>query len=174
MSAGASEFWSIIEPELGWLHRQLRRLGVPEADLEDLCQDVCIRVYGAWSQRDATKPIRPWLFAFVFRVAADHRRRARNQRPHDASTAELVDERAPSPEGHASAEQDRAVLLTALRALPDRHREVVILVELEQYSVAEAADILGVSESAARERARKARVQLAAELRRMLAERPTR
>ena len=75
-------FWNVMEGEIPWMHRQLRRLGAAAMDVEDLAQEVCIRVYERWSTRDAARPLRPWLYAFLFRVASDHRRRARRRHPH--------------------------------------------------------------------------------------------
>lgn len=170
MKRSRPDFWTTIEPELAWIHRQLRRLGVREADVEDLAQEVCLRVFRVWAEWDARRSVQPWLFGFIIRVAADYRRRAHNRKPHESGAAELPDEGA-SPELHAEAERERAAVLDALDALTDGQREAVILVELEQYTVSEAATILGVSESTLRERAAKGRRQLVVELGRMLSRR---
>lgn len=140
------------------MHRQLRRLGAAPMDVEDLAQEVCIRVFERWSVRDAARPIRPWLYAFLFRVASDHRRRARHRHPHVG-----VDELTASPrdgESELLAERSRSLLLRALEVLSDEQRQVFLLVDLEEHSVTEAAEILGVPLNTAYTRLRRARLAL--------------
>jgi RNA polymerase sigma-70 factor (ECF subfamily) len=154
-------FWNVMEAEIPWMHRQLRRLGAAPMDVEDLAQEVCIRVYERWATRDATRPVRPWLYAFLFRVASDHRRRARRRHPHVVVDDSLTDHgSARDGESELEAERSRALLLRALEVLSDEQRHVFLLVALEEHAVTEAAEILGVPLNTAYTRLRRARLAL--------------
>src|SRR6186713_2887600 len=56
--------------------RNLRRLGVPEAALEDAAQDVFLVVHRRLSEFEGRSTLRTWIFGIVLRVAARHRRKA--------------------------------------------------------------------------------------------------
>lgn len=157
-------FWNVMEAEIPWMHRQLRRLGAAPMDVEDLAQEVCIRVYERWSTRDPARPVRPWLYAFLFRVASDHRRRARRRHPHvvvdDTTGPHALVDPARDGESELDAERARALLLRALDVLSDEQRHVFLLVDLEEHAVTEAAEILGVPLNTAYTRLRRARLAL--------------
>lgn len=155
-------FWSVMEGEIPWMHRQLRRLGAAAMDVEDLAQEVCIRVYERWSTRDAARPLRPWLYAFLFRVASDHRRRARRRHPHLTYDQVASDELSipPDAETELVAERSRELLLQAMEVLSDEQRHVFLLVDLEERPVTEAAEILEIPLNTAYTRLRRARLAL--------------
>src|SRR5687767_11278492 len=74
-------FYEIVyAQELKYVRSSLRRLGVSEAELPDVTQDVFITVYRRLTTFDRSRPIRPWLFGVTFRVAADHLRLSRHKR----------------------------------------------------------------------------------------------
>jgi RNA polymerase sigma-70 factor (ECF subfamily) len=68
----------------------------------------------------------------------------------------------PDPESAAIARDARAHALAAIRKLPARDREVLLLVVAGGLSTAQAADTLGVSPSALKVRTFRARQRLAA------------
>jgi RNA polymerase sigma-70 factor (ECF subfamily) len=152
-------FWSVMEPQIPWLHRQLRRLGAAAMDVEDLAQEVCLRVHDRWDARDASRPVRPWLYAFVFRVTSDYRRRAHRRHPHvPVHESDSVEHT--NGESELVADARRALLLEALEVLSDEQRQVFLLVDLEEHAVTEAAAILEVPLNTAYTRLRRARLAL--------------
>src|SRR4051812_26034228 len=78
-------FRAIFESEYSYVCRSLRRCGIRESDVEDLAHDVFLAAYVRSSDFDRSRPIKPWLFGIVFRVASHHRRRAgyRREEPTD-------------------------------------------------------------------------------------------
>ena len=56
------------EFEVVWLY--LRRLGVPEADVEDAVHDVFVVAHRRYGTYDPSRPLRPWLLGIAFRIAA--------------------------------------------------------------------------------------------------------
>jgi RNA polymerase sigma-70 factor (ECF subfamily) len=122
--------------------RSLRRLGVPEADLPDICQDVFLVVHRKLETFDQRSAVKTWLFGICMRVAADFRRRAHVRRE---VPVEQVPDSAVSPsQGEAvQRQQARAVLDRILDSLDEDKRAVFILYELEQWAMADIATAVG-------------------------------
>jgi RNA polymerase sigma-70 factor (ECF subfamily) len=163
----APDLARIFDEHFAYVWASLRRLGVREADLEDQAHEVFLKVHARLDQYDPERPIRPWLFAFAFRVAADYRRLARHRvevlgRPH----VEAVD-----PEGPADvrmqAAQDRDLLVAALETLELDRRAVLILHEVDEVPVPAVAHALGIPVGTAYSRLRLGRQDLAAALKRL-------
>ena len=73
------KFSALFAAHFDYVWHALRRLGVREADLEDVTHDVFLAVFKKLDQYDAGRPLRPWLSGFAFRVASDYRERARHR-----------------------------------------------------------------------------------------------
>ena len=83
-------FSELYRENVAFVWRSLRRLGVSERDVDDVCQEVFVIVHRKLSTFDATAAMRTWLFGIARRVAADHRKRAHVRRetltcPSDSS-----------------------------------------------------------------------------------------
>ncbi len=124
---------------LGWVIR----LGGPHLDAEDVAHDVfAVALQRVHTLRDDTK-ITPWLFGVTRRVVANKRRRA-SLRRFIGIEREPVDP-GPSAEDHVEGQWARVRVQRALETLSAKHREAVVLVDLEDHSAVEAAEILEVS-----------------------------
>lgn len=118
-----------------------RLRGSPQ-DAEDLVQETLIALHTRRESYDPTYPLTAWLYAIARYRLIDHLRRAK-RRTHAA--LDDVDIGEPDPEFEASdARRDVGVLL---ERLPDKQRNAIRLVKLEDKSVREAAHALGLSES---------------------------
>jgi RNA polymerase sigma factor (sigma-70 family) len=120
--------------------------GAP-ADAEDIAQEAFVKGYRSLHRFRADAPFRPWLLTIVANEARN-RRRAGGRRDHYELT--LASDRtsaapAPSPEGNVLAAAERDGLLSAVRALPRRQRDVVACRYLLELSEAETATVLGLS-----------------------------
>lgn len=156
-------FEQLFAEQLTYVWNVLRRLGVRDAEREDLVQEVFVRVHQALPTYDASRPPRPWLFAFAFRVASDHRRLARHRSEVLGDDAESPAS-APGADTQLEGAQRRAVLHAALDQLDLDKRAVIVLHELEELSIPEVARTLGIPEGTAYTRLRAARLQLATTL----------
>jgi RNA polymerase sigma-70 factor (ECF subfamily) len=159
-------FERLFAAHFTYVWNALRRLGVREADREDLVQEVFVRVHRALATYDDTRPPRPWLFAFAFRVASDHRRLARNRLETNESAPETPAETASADESLDDARR-RALLDRGLEALDLPKRAVIVLHELEEMPIAEVARVLEIPEGTAASRLRAARTELAAAIKRI-------
>ena len=166
---------TIYRAELAYVWHSLRRLGVRPADLEDLTQEVFLRAFRSFADYDSTRPLRPWLFAIAYRLAAEHRQLARHRYEVGAETSSglPVDAVDPSPGPEAALERSRAQALTlrALEAVSLDRRAVFVLHELNGHSIPELADALEIPLNTAYSRLRLARAEFEKEVRR-LAEEP--
>ncbi len=159
------DFERLFEDELDYVWKALRRLGVREADLDDQVNEVFLRVHQRLADYDPCRPIRPWLFAFAARVAAEQRRLSRNAREIPGLPLEARDE-SPDAEENAATNETRAHVLAALDELDREKREVFVAIELAGHSGPEVAGALGISVNTVYSRLRLARTEFTVALRR--------
>ena len=131
---------------------------VPATDVDDVMQDVYLRMQrGLPGLRDDER-FAAWLFQVARSAIAEHgRARAR----HPVASPDDV------PETPIEADDDREVArhLAACVAgfvaqLPSPYREAVTLVELEGLTAREAAELAGISVSGMKSRVQRGRAQL--------------
>ena len=149
------------EFEAVWLY--LRRLGVPEADVEDAVHDVFVVAHRRYGTYDSSRPLRPWLLGIAFRIAAQWRRRHRLEVTVPDSGPEPVDEARPPDEVVAS-EEAKSRLQAALSKLDIHQRAVVVMHDLHGIPVPEIADSLDVPLNTVYSRLRLGRAKISAAL----------
>jgi len=154
--AGARpRFPELFEQHAPYVWTTLRRLGALPREVEDLTHEVFIQVFRHLEQYDPSRPIKPWLFGFVLRIASEHRRRG----PHRVEVLgepALIDV-APNPAEHLLSEERRRLAWAALGQLELNRRAVFILHEIDGCSIPEVAAALGVPLATAYSRLRLAR-----------------
>ncbi len=129
------DFRRLFEAELGYVCRALRRLGVLEGDVYDVAQEVFVIVYQQLPSYDPSRPLRPWLYAFAVRLAANYRRLSRHT---EARTGDVdVHGDAPSSERR----QARDLVLRALDQLEHDQRTAVVMHDFEGLSAPEIATL---------------------------------
>lgn len=125
---------------------------------DDLVQESLIRALAALPQLDPEGNLRAWLFTILQNVLrAEWRRRRRSP-----IRVDLAPEHAPEPV-QKSGQFESALLLeigAAIRRLPPRFREVLMLCGVEGFDYEEAARILGVPVGTVRSRLSRARSML--------------
>src|SRR5205085_2617797 len=78
-ASAQDRFRKLFDAHVSYVAASLARLGIREADRDDLVSEVFVRVHRELDRYDEARPFRPWLFAFCARVASDHRRLARHR-----------------------------------------------------------------------------------------------
>ena len=117
-------------------------------DADDAAQDAFLAALVKLDQYDPRRPFGPWLMRIVANAATDRRRR-RTVRQVEPLAPELTGGGPrPDREAEQSALGDR--LRAALAELPNRRRIAVVLFDVEGYSHAEIAQILGIPEGTVR------------------------
>jgi RNA polymerase sigma-70 factor (ECF subfamily) len=143
-----------FESQFGYVHRMLRRQGVPPADVEDLAQEVFIVMWRRWSEFDRQRALRPWLAGIAFNVVGSHLRRPRREVP--LADVDITD---PAPQGEEvlAAARAKRIVLRALERLPEAYRAVLVLRDIDGMPMRQIAALHGVPLFTAYTRLRKAR-----------------
>jgi len=146
----------LFDAELGFVNRVLRRHGVTERDLPDLCQETFLVVHRRLPEFEGRSSVRSWIYSIAVRVAASQRRKAHVRRERLDVT---LPEPSMAPLELATAEQNQLLLRVeaALASTPSERREVFVLYELEGLTMREVAEALAVPENTALSRLYRAR-----------------
>lgn len=143
----------------GFVWRSLRRLGVPEHAVDDAVHDVFVVAARRLHEFEGRAALTSWLFAVAVRIAQHHRRAIARHARRRSALAQTVQSSGPPKD--AFARRDAMQTLHALlEELDDEHRHVFILMELEQMTGREVAEILGLKVPTVHSRLRAARDQL--------------
>ncbi len=122
-------------------------LGDPD-DADDAAQDALLAALTNLRQYDAARPFGPWLMRVVANAATDRRRRRRVRHTEPLDPRLAAGGVAPDAETQRRALGQR--LREALAQLPERRRIAVVLFDVEGYSHAEIAHVLGIPEGTVR------------------------
>jgi RNA polymerase sigma factor (sigma-70 family) len=169
---------ALMERHAGSLFGFLCRFIGDEDAANDLAQETFVRVYQHRADYQPGKRFSAWLFTIGGNLARNHLR-ARSRRPEvplelpvgedRPSLADSLPASGNTPAEHTLRMEQQAAVRRAVAELPDDLREAVVLCELEDRSVAEAAGILATTVKAVESRLYRARQQLRVRLARWLA-----
>jgi RNA polymerase sigma-70 factor (ECF subfamily) len=162
-SGRPSAFDTYVVPEIPVLYRVALSLAGQPADAEDLVQDTLIRAYRAIGRFDGAYP-RAWLLT-ILRHTHLNRVRVRSavllaDGDGVAATLDRLGTATPAAEDVVVGELFEGVVAEALAALPDKHRRVIQLVDVDGLSYQEAADVLGVPRGTVMSRLHRARARI--------------
>ena len=135
------------------VYRVARRMVGTREEAEELVQDTYARAFRSWKSFTPGTNMRAWLLRILTNLNTDRGRkiqRTPDQQPLEESDYFLANKLA-AVEGEQALEQERVVerlsqggVVDALAALPHDFRDVVVLVDLGDFSYADAAQILDV------------------------------
>ena len=155
-AAADARLRGMVSAYFDFVWRSLRRLGVPETDVDDCAQQVFWVAARKLDDIQAASE-RAFLFSTAMRVASDARRsRSRRREVHEDDAAEAFDP-GPDPEQIADRQEARAVLDQVLDAMPMDLRAPFVLFELEELPTAEIATMLDLPAGTVASRLRRAR-----------------
>ena len=141
--------------------RRVARAVLGDADeADDAAQDGFLSALVKLAQYDARRPFGPWLMRIVANAATDRRRRRQVRRVESLDPG-LVGG-GPRPDTEAVRSELGEHLRAALAELPPRRRTAVVLFDVEGYSHAEIAEMLGIPEGTVRSEVFHARRRLRA------------
>jgi RNA polymerase sigma factor (sigma-70 family) len=164
----ATRFAHDVEPLIDVLSRGARRLTRSDADAEDLLQDALMHAYAGFGSFREGSNLKAWLFRILYNrwVSAYRSRRCRpSEVPVDGITdQDLADSAARSAETEALDALPDIEIKAAMAALPVGFRTVVYLADVEGYTYAETAKILGIPHGTVMSRASRGRQRLRAAL----------
>lgn len=147
----------------GRVRRYLRQTVGDDPALDDLTQDVFVRVFRAAGDRRERGSFRGWLYRIARNVAIDHIRHTNVNRRTLAGAEEQVKAAppcAPSPLDSVQLREFQDELQTALQSVPEEFRTAFLLREQEQMSYEEIAETLNASVKTVSSRIFRARSRL--------------
>jgi RNA polymerase sigma-70 factor (ECF subfamily) len=142
------------------LFRVARSIVREDTEAEDVVQDAWVRAYGHLGTFEGRARFSTWLTRICMHEAMARARRSRRLAPLEGDGAEEATMHAETPERHASDGELRRVVEEAIDDLPDTFREVFVMRAVEEMSVAETAECLGIPEETVKTRAFRARALL--------------
>lgn len=151
-------FERYVIPEIEVLFRVARSLTGDRAEAEDLVQDTLVRAYRAIARFDGRHP-RAWLLTILRNTNIN---RARTRRPELFRDPDAAAERVADDDRTDSFVED-ALDEEVVRALDDldlRFRQVVVLVDIDGLTYAEAAEVLAVPVGTVMSRLHRARTRI--------------
>lgn len=126
-------------------------------DAEDATQETFLRVLRYRRKLAGIRDSRTWLARIAWRVALERRRRAPEVLLEEASMASRIPSAAASADEALLGQEMSAVFEGLIAALPAKLRDPLILSALEEMSITDIAEVLGINAAAARSRLFRAR-----------------
>ena len=132
------------------VYRVARRLAPSREEAEDLVQETYVRAFRNWQSFEPGTNLRAWLLRILTNLNIDRGRRA--QRAPDMQPIEEGDyflynrlDEAGAGEEHRLVERlSQDSIVDALAAVPHDFRDVIVLVDIGEFTYADAAQILDI------------------------------
>jgi RNA polymerase sigma-70 factor, ECF subfamily len=134
------------------VYRVARHLASSREDADELMQETYARAFRSWRSFRPGTNMRAWLLRILTNLNIDRGRRqqrAPQMQPLEANDYFLYDRLAENGDGVS--DEDRVVerlsqddIVSALSAVPHDFRDVIVLVDLGDFSYADAAQILDI------------------------------
>ena len=148
------------------LYRTSRAILRDDAQAEDVVQDTYVRAYQHLGQFAGRAKFAAWLIRIAVNEGLARLRGRQHYEepfPMEEDEGDQMDRflsPGPNPEQQASSSELRRLLEESIEALPDSHRTVFVLREVEEMSTTETAEALGITEENVKVRLHRARAIL--------------
>jgi RNA polymerase sigma-70 factor (ECF subfamily) len=165
--AGDALFAAVMRRYNQRLFRIARAILRDDGEAEDVLQDAYVRAFANLDQLEDPARFSSWISRIVVYEAWGRLRRRRQQAslaPGLAEAALRLPTSAPDPEAEMAHKQHKALLEAAIDALPIGYRTVFMMRDVEEMSVAQTAECLGIKEGAVKTRLHRARTALREEV----------
>lgn len=137
-------FAMVLERHYDMIYRAAYRWCGHESDAQDITQDVCVKLGTAIAGFDGRAAFSSWLYRIVLNMVRDRQRQGARQ-TRNVKALSLVSATALAPEQETAVAEHQ--LWQAVRQLPEKQRDAVLLVYAEEMTHAAAAEIMGTKEN---------------------------
>jgi len=161
------EFEALLKPHVGHLYRVAYRLTNQAEAAEDLVQDVMLHFYPKLNELKQIENLKPWLARSLYNRFIDNLRKAKRNPVTDAmedTVLETITDHNLQPEHETEQDLMHQRLEQALQQLNDDQRHVVMLHDMEGYTLTELAEIMAVPVGTLKSRLHRARNSIKASL----------
>ena len=159
-------FETEVLPHLDAAYRFACWLSPSSADADDVVQEAFLRAFRGFESLRGSDA-KAWLLAIVRNCHAtafqQQKRRAHVPLPEEADGHEMIAV-TPDPEGESIRRDQQRLLTRVMATLPEEHREVLVLREVEDLDYREIAGVLNVPIGTVMSRLARARAALRARL----------
>lgn len=155
-----------------YLYRIGRAYRFDHHSTEDLMQETYVKAYYALSGFESRASFKTWISRIMLNTCyhAAQKKNFQNEKPGEYLTEQknsAMFQQASSTEKNVLNKELKQVLEKAISSIPENYRLVFVLRELNAYSVAETAELAGLSESNVKVRLNRAKNLLRQEIEKM-------
>lgn len=155
------DFETVYAQHFDFIWRSVRGLGVPQAAVDDVTQDVFLIVHRKLDSLASPSALKSWLFGIARRVCKDHRRAATRRGVHVELDFDRDVDGTSDPQREASHRQALRTIERFADSLDDERRALFFLAFIEGLSTAEVADTLELNPNTTYSRVRALRSEIA-------------
>ena len=163
LAGDTNAFGELVERYEQRLFNSLCRIVCSREDACDLAQDAFVQAFSKLSSFRGDSQFYTWLYRIAMNLALSHRRRRKAMTSvddvKDRIGAEPTDPAA-GPESRMLSQERVAEVQSALASLAPKHRHILVLREIEQFSYETISEILNLPIGTVRSRIFRARLQL--------------
>jgi RNA polymerase sigma-70 factor (ECF subfamily) len=138
------EFEAVALPHLDDLFRTASRLAGNRTDASDLVQEAYLQAWKSFGRFEPGTNCRAWLYKILFHVVHHHWRKQRRFSLRFTREDEPGIEETIASEPPVRHDIEDKEVLVAFEKLPNAFREVVLLVDVQEFSYKEAAEVLEI------------------------------
>jgi RNA polymerase sigma factor (sigma-70 family) len=123
--------------------------------IDDVVQEILLAIHAVRHTYNPEQPFKNWMYGIARHKMIDYMRKLGRQNANEINDEELetfLADRANNPEEALSGKD----VQRALTRLPEKQRQILLLVKVEGYSMAETAQKLGMTETAVKVTAHRA------------------
>lgn len=158
---GRGAFEDLVMPHVNGLYRLAYHYCGQQSDAEDLVQELLLKLIHRVDEMERVEKLRPWLAKALYHLFIDRLRR-QQRNPVDTQQPEQLE--ASQAQAGSGESAEKLVLINnieqALRQLSDEQRMLVVMHDVENYTLAELETILETPIGTLKSRLHRARAKL--------------
>lgn len=167
----SAAFGSLVRKYQDRLFNTVVHVAGSREEAEDVAQEAFVQAYVKLSSFHRESAFYTWLYRIAFNIAVSRRRRKKSEVSLDASREDAGREPAgdvEAPGEHLLREERAGLVHSALAALSEEHRSILVLREMEGFEYEQISEILDLPTGTVRSRLHRARLQLREQLKSVL------
>ncbi len=148
-------FPMLVERYRSNLHRYLQRFLGSAAAADDVFQETFLQIHLSAATFDVTRTLRPWLYTIASNKARDwyrhHKRRATlsldkpmGHGENEFTLLDVVSSTSNQPGESLSAREESARVKKVVDALPELHREILLMAYFQRFSYQHISEMLSI------------------------------
>lgn len=158
-------FEALMKRHLGLVRKRVDAMLANKAEAEDVMQDIQLKIWTHLSSFRSESSFRTWITRIAINEALQSIRRAKRVYVWERMDLNRLAAPIDCPERLCARQETAGAIRTAIRQLPAKFQQIVLLRELRELSVKEAAHELNANPQMVKTRLFRARVMLSKVLR---------